>query len=251
MEHAPLPRRGEPRASYWNIGCAAANTALAGLIRASLRDVRARAVVQLASDAAAHVFLPTQGWLVAAKLDPDGARQIVDFVLPGQAFDPASASAAIAATDVVALGHVRLATIPRDAWQRYLIAHPPASALFARQAAAGYARMAERMLRLGKSSAQTRLAHAICELCLRTDPFGLVPGRTFHLPVTQHVLGEFVGLSAVHVNRTIRAMTQAGVLDYHGQLEIVIHDMTALAAMAQIDIAEFKAAIIPASFCGG
>lgn len=248
MEHAPWPRKGDPLGAYWNIGCPAANADLAALIRASLRDVRARGAVQLAGDAAAHIFLPTQGWLVAAKLDPDGARQIVDFVLPGQAFDPASASPAIAATDLTALGHVRLAMIPRAAWRRYLVAHPSAWALFARQTAASYARMAERMLRLGKSSAETRLAHAICELCLRTDPFGLVPGRAFHLPLTQPVLGEFVGLSAVHVNRTIRAMTRAGVLEYRGHIEIVIHDLSALAAMAKIDIDEFKAAIIPAAF---
>ncbi len=245
MEHAPWAKKGHPVAAHWNMGCAHANAAFAGLIRLSLREMRARSLLQLAGDRAHHVFLPFAGWLVAAKVDPDGARQIVDFVLPGEVFDPATASTALAAADVAALGDVRLAVIPRDAWHRYLATHHAAWALFTRQGAAGYARMAERMLRLGKSSAQTRIAYAICELCLRADPFGLVADRAFHLPMTQQVLGEYVGLSSVHVNRTIRAMAQAGVLDYRGQLEVIIHDLAALAATAQIDPAELKAAIIP------
>ena len=40
-------------------------------------------------------------------------------------------------------------------------------------------------------------------------------------------------------------MARAGVLDYRGQLEVIIHDLAALAATAQIDPAELKAAIIP------
>ncbi|WP_439139634.1 Crp/Fnr family transcriptional regulator [Roseicyclus sp.] len=227
------------------MGCPNANAAFAGLIGHSIREMRARCVLQLAGDKARYVFLPFEGWLVVSKVDPDGARQIVDFVLPGDAFDPASARAAIAAADVAALDHVRLAVIPRDGWHRYLAAHHAAWALFSRQTAAGYSRMAERMLRLGKSSAETRIAYAMCELCLRVNPFGLVAGRAFRLPLTQQVLGEYVGLSSVHVNRTIRAMARAGVLDYRGQIEVMIHDLPALAAMAQIDPEELKIAIIP------
>lgn len=245
MEHAPWSKNGHPVAAYWNMGCPNANAAFAELIRVSRRDMRARCVMQLASERARHVFLPFAGWLVAAKVDPDGARQIVDFVLPGDVFDPATASTAIAAVDVAAVDNVQLAMIPRNAWHGYLETHHAAWALSVRQTAAGYGRMAERMLRLGKSSAETRIAYAICELCLRADPFGLVADRAFHLPLTQQVLGEYVGLSSVHVNRTIRAMARAGVLDYHGQLEVIIHDLAALAAMAQIDPAELRAAIIP------
>ncbi|MBF9046049.1 helix-turn-helix domain-containing protein [Rhodobacterales bacterium LSUCC0031] len=245
MEHAPWSQKGHPFAAYWNLGCAEANAAFAHLIKQLLRETRGRCVLQLAGDPSAYVFLPVEGWLMTAKVDPDGARQIVDFALPGDVLDPASASMAYAAADVVTLGRGRLAMIPREGWQRYLVAHPSAAGLFARQSAARYARMAERMLRLGKSSGETRIAYAICELFLRANPFGLVTHTPFHLPVTQQVLGEFVGLSSVHVNRTIRAMARAGVLTYRGQLDVVIHDLPTLAAMAQIDPTELQATIIP------
>lgn len=245
MEHMPWAIKGHPVCADWNMGSVDANAGLAILLRHGLRDVAARRVLQLASDAADHVFLPIEGWLAASRVDPDGARQIVDFVLPGVAFDPASAQATIAAVDVMSLGRAKVAMIPRAAWQRYLIDHPAAWDVFARQTAAGYARLAERMLRLGKSSAETRIAYAIWELCLRARPFGLTAGQTIGLPLTQQVLGEFVGLSSVHVNRTLRAMVGAGVLDYRGQIEIDIHDLSALAGMAQIEPCALHAAIIP------
>lgn len=247
MEHAPWFKTGHAVGVHWNMGAPDANAALLGLIKMSLRLTRARCVLQLANYRAGHVFLPLEGWLVVSKLDPEGARMIVDFVLPGHAFDPASASAAVAAADVAALDNGRVAAIPRAAWQRYLAAHPPARVLFSRQRAAGYARLAERMLRLGKSRAETKMAYAICELGLRANPLGLVAGQGFRLPLTQHALGEYLGLSSVHVNRTIRAMARAGLLAYRGQLEIVIHDLAGLAALAQVDLPELQAAIIPAS----
>lgn len=246
MEHAPRILRGQPAAAYWAVQCPQAAEALAGLIKASLRDVGAKSMLQMASDTSRRVYFLLEGWLVVSKMTPDGARQIVDFVLPGHVFDPASATEILSATDLGALTDARIAGIPREDWARYLARHPKARDLVARQAAAGYARLAERLLRLGTGSAQTRIAYALCELCLRSSPFGLVSGAGFHLPMTQQVLGDFVGLSSVHVSRTMRGLSAQGVLGYRDHMEIVIHDREKLVTIAQIDPDDLRAEIIPA-----
>lgn len=246
MEHAPGILRGQPAAAYWALGCPQAAEALAALIRVSLREVRAKAVLQIASDISHSVYFLVEGWLAVSKMTPEGGRQIVDFVLPGQVFDPGSASEGLACADVAALTDARLAAIPREEWVRYLSRHPEAQERVTRQAAAGYARMAERLLRLGTGSAETRISYALSELCLRSCPFGLVSGAVFHLPLTQQSLGDFVGLSSVHVSRTLRRLTEQGVLGYRAHMEVVIHDKAALAALAQIEPDDLRAEIIAA-----
>jgi CRP-like cAMP-binding protein len=246
MEHAPRILRGQPAAAYWALCCPRASEALAALIKASLRDIRAKSMLQIASDTSRRVYFLLEGWLIISKMTPEGARQIVDFVLPGHVFDPASATEFLSSTDVGTLTDARIAVIPRDDWTRYLAQHQKAQDLVTRHAAASYARMAERLLRLGTGCAQTRIAYALSELCLRSSPFGLVSGAEFRLPMTQQVLGDFVGLSSVHVSRTMRGLMDQRVLSYRDHMDIVIHDSDRLAAIAQIAPDDLRAEIIPA-----
>lgn len=112
---------------------------------------------------------------------------------------------------------------------------------------ASHARIAERLLRVGKGHAEARIAYAICELCLRTTKTGLVEGNGFHLPLTQQVLGDFVGLSSVHVSRTLRRLRRQKVLETSDHLDIVIHNVDKLAEIAEIDLDDLRMEIIPSA----
>jgi CRP-like cAMP-binding protein len=101
------------------------------------------------------------------------------------------------------------------------------------------------MLRLGKGSAETRIAYAIIELCIRLGMIGKVPDCGFHIPLTQQQLGEFVGLSSVHVCRTMRRLTRLGVISMEGHMDITIHNMDALAEIAGVDPDALENEIIP------
>jgi len=247
MEHSPFFPKGRPAAAYWPLRCRKAADALSALIDASLRDIRSRSVLQLASDSSQSVYFQLEGWLVISKMNMNGNRQIVDFLLPGDVFDPASASPILSSTDVSAQTEGRVAVIPRDDWRRFLASHPEGQLILNRRSAASYAAMAERLLRLGNGKAETRIAYAICELGLRANDIGLAAGADFHLPLTQQDLGDFVGLSSVHVSRTIGRLVGQGVLSYGGHMDIVIHDMDALAEIAEIDPHDLRAEIIIAA----
>lgn len=211
----------------------------------TVKDVARYRSLQLSSEHTQSIFFVLAGWLVISKSTEDGQRQIVDFVLPGEVFDPGSAKAKQSSTDLTALTRAKVSIIPRTSWQELLGAHPRLQQILNRRTAASYARISERLFRVGKAKAETRIAYAICELCLRSTDLGLVDGTEFHLPFTQQVLGDFLGLSSIHVSRTLRRLRRANIVMTGDHLDIVIEDVGRLAEVAGVDLDDLRAEIIP------
>lgn len=68
------------------------------------------------------------------------------------------------------------------------------------------------MLNVGRRDARTRMAHLLCEFALRMEKAGLASGNGFELPITQEQLADAVGLTPVHVNRTLKALEATGLI---------------------------------------
>ena len=87
---------------------------------------------------------------------------------------------------------------------------------------------------LGLHDGLGRFAHLICELAVRLKSVGLSDGKRFDLPLTQGEAGDFLGLSLVHVNRTLMVLREMKLLEWrHGRVEIF--DWDRLAEVAQFD----------------
>lgn len=74
---------------------------------------------------------------------------------------------------------------------------------------------------------EERLAHLLCELLVRLSVVDLTHGGSFTLPLTQEELGEALGVSTVHVNRTLQALRARNLLEYEGR-SVVVRDWDAL-----------------------
>lgn len=190
-------------------------------------------------------FYVIDGWLAVSKSLQDGEHQILEFILPGETFDPTGADGKTSFVDVKALCDTTVIAIDRSAWSRLLRDHPDLWQAESRRDIAAQARQSERMLRLGKSSAETRIAYVLIELCLRLASLGSTDGRAFHVPLSQQQLGDFVGLSAVHVCRTMRRMSRNGLISTGDHMDILIHDASALEDLAGIEVATLRTQIIP------
>ncbi|WP_371038631.1 Crp/Fnr family transcriptional regulator [Rhodosalinus sp. FB01] len=224
----------------WDIADPQAAQALRALIEATRRNIPADRTLSVSCKQGTAICFVVSGWLVLSKSTMEGHRQIIDILLPGDVFDPRSAGGEHATADLWALTDVTLSSIPRGDWQRLLGAHADAHWLVDDLFALRDARMAERMLRLGRSNADCRIAYALLELGLRTSTSGLVGEKQFHIPMTQQVLGDFVGLSSVHVCRTFRRFERQNILSVSDHMDIVVHDLDALAVIAEIDLEELR-----------
>jgi CRP-like cAMP-binding protein len=72
------------------------------------------------------------------------------------------------------------------------------------------------MLNVGRREAYGRTAHLLCEMVSRLRAVGLVQNDTCELPITQSELGDAMGLSTVHVNRTLQDLRAAGLISLKG-----------------------------------
>src|SRR3954469_557725 len=70
----------------------------------------------------------------------------------------------------------------------------------------------EWMLCLGRREAHGRMAHLLCELYVRLKAVGLTNGDGYAFPLTQAEWGDALGLSTVHVNRTLQDLRGAGLI---------------------------------------
>jgi CRP-like cAMP-binding protein len=66
--------------------------------------------------------------------------------------------------------------------------------------------------RLGQQSASQRIAHLLLEVRTRLAQVGLAGENSFPLPISQNIIAQLLGLSLVHLNRTLRQMRQEGLI---------------------------------------
>lgn len=90
------------------------------------------------------------------------------------------------------------------------------------------------MAGLGRRSPIGHLSHLICELYTRLEIVGLAGNNVLELPLTQGEIADLLGLSIVHVNRTIQDLRSTGVVSWRGGT-ITIVDQARLTALADFD----------------
>lgn len=72
------------------------------------------------------------------------------------------------------------------------------------------------LVSMGRTFAESHLAHFLCEIYLRLEVVGRAGGHRMKLPVTQQELGDILGVSAVHANRTVQALRADHLIEWTG-----------------------------------
>jgi CRP-like cAMP-binding protein len=180
-------------------------------------------------------YVVLEGWLVRSLTLPDGRRQIVDFLLPGDIVGCFARPTDSGVEEVSNLTAARLAPLPANRLKA--LREESCHLAFALIAASvsGYDRLMDQVLRLGRLAAYERTAHLLLDLLIRLQRAGLANGDHYSLPVTQGELADALGLSQVHLNRVIRAMTRDGLVEIKGRAvrtSITVCDVQRLAEVA-------------------
>ena len=180
------------------------------------------------------VMIVRDGWACVCKTVPGGRRQIIDFLVPGDVFGLGSGLLRKMDRDLVTVTEVEVAEISFQMlaatfrqWSR--IASAMRWAL-ARQAAI----VQEHVVDIGQRSAPVRAAHLLLELGARVELVRRGTEAGFACPLTQHDLADALGLTAIHVNRTLRVLRERGLVAFqNGQVEFLDH--AGLARFARFD----------------
>ncbi|MGI4977376.1 MAG: Crp/Fnr family transcriptional regulator [Janthinobacterium lividum] len=149
-------------------------------------------------------FLVQAGVAMRYRSLPDGRRQIMTFLIPGDLCNPHMFLLAAMDHSIATLTPVRIATLSHAALLETFATRPRVSAALWWSRLQEESMLRERIVSLGRRDARGRVAHLLCELLWRYDAMGLAEGETYRLPLTQTELGDAVGLTPVHVNRVLR-----------------------------------------------
>jgi CRP-like cAMP-binding protein len=166
----------------------------------------------------------------------DGRRQIVGFNFPGDIFDAQSFLLNRMDHSILALTHCRIAVIAHETLRRVFEEYPRIGLAVWKDSLIDAAIFRQWVTNIGRRDALARSAHLLCETYARMASVGLVAENSVHWPMTQVELADALGISAVHVNRTLQQLRKMGVASIERQ-RLTIHDWPRLKAIADFDAA--------------
>lgn len=155
------------------------------------------------------------GWACRFRMLPDGRRQIFDFILPGDLFGVYFGPGAVALSTAVTLT-VALTADASPLWAavRDRADEFPGLANCCRAAVSlAEARLLDQLMRVGRQTAYERTASLILEFFHRLRHAGLAEGDVIPMPLTQETIADALGLSVVHLNRTLQQLRRDRLIE--------------------------------------
>ena len=201
---------------------------------ANARDIPARHDLIRDGDPSGPLFVILEGWACRYKMLPDGGRQITAFLLPGDFCDMHGAELDKMDHSIATLTRSRVAMIPRAKMAELSATRPAITRAFWRMQLIDEGVLRAWIVSMGRRDSFHRVAHLLCELCVRTQSINLVNSERYELPISQIVLADALGLTPVHINRVLRDLRLHGVMERHARL-LVIVDLIELGVVAGFD----------------
>lgn len=202
-------------------------------LRLGRRSLPAKSAIYREGEIALHYYTLFDGWAFRYKVMPDGKRQILSFLLPGD-----SISYQLMRTDrlrfsIQALTEVSLCVFERDTLRRYVAARPllveRLDRLTLREIAAGD----DRLVDLGRRSAHERISGFLLQLYHRLRCRNRAADGTFDFPLRQHHLADALGLTPVHVSRVLKDLKSDGLVTIRNA-RLTLHDLPMLSKLSGI-----------------
>ncbi|MEE7439374.1 Crp/Fnr family transcriptional regulator [Methylobacterium oryzae] len=200
------------------------------------RMVAARTDIIHEGDDPRAITVILEGWACRYRQFANGRRQIVSLLLPGDPCDPHIFLLDEMDHAIGAITPVLLGQISGPAMRDVIARSPRLDMAFHREALATAAIQREWTVSLGSRTGIERLAHLFCEVHARLAAIGLSDGNTCAMPMTQNDLGDAMGQTSVHINRTLQELRGMGLITLRSR-RLTIHDPTALARLAHFDTA--------------
>ncbi len=179
-----------------------------------------------------YFYTLKSGLACAIKTLADGQRQVLDIFIPGQIIGLQEIGLKNSFTEFRALTNIKAHSFPKQSLTNIFEKSPKLTKVFFSIMAREQAMLIERIVNIGRRNAPERLAHFIVEMKMRLSSCAC----DFHLPINQSLIGDALGISSVHVSRTLKYLRDSGLID-NQQGYIVIKDLDGLINLSSFDSA--------------
>jgi CRP-like cAMP-binding protein len=182
-------------------------------------------------------YVMQSGWGCSFKILRDGARQIITFPIPGDLIGLRSvllktsdhAFSVITDAQVCRISIARLTAMIEE--------FPRLGTAIMWATSRDEAITVEHLASIGRRTSLERTAHFFLELRDRLQLVGLASATEYDCPLSQYVIADVLGLSAIHVNRVLRQLRELKLLTFQDHV-VTVHDAAGLAELAGYDAIE-------------
>lgn len=165
---------------------------------------------------------------------PNGTRQFTSLNIPGDFVDLHSFLLRRMDHGIVALGPCSIAKCSHASLREATSRYPHLTRSLWLDTLVDGAIHRQWVVSMGRRDTLGRLAHLACEHYVRLEAVGLAAAGRFDFPASQAQIGDVLGVSTVHVNRTLQELRASGVVTWE-RSQVTIHDWNRLAGMAGFD----------------
>ena len=198
------------------------------------RRVGAGRNLVLVGDRLTECHLILKGFAYRYRTLGDGQRQIISFEVPGDLCDLHGFLLGKADHAVSTLTPCEVATLPREVLTEWVENRPAVAQALWRGTLVDAAVSRAWMLNIARCTVRGRIAYLLCEVLGRLQAVGLTEDDGCTLPVPPAEIADALGLSVVHVNRTLQSLRAEGlVTSDDGQ--VTIDDLPGLQAASEFD----------------
>jgi len=199
-----------------------------------VREYRADQVIIRRGQEVNESVLLLDGWIARTKDLADGGRQISELQFSGDFTDMHGFTLKRLDHNLATITPCRIALAPHDRIRETLAAFPHLGRIYWLMTNIDAAIHREWTVSLGRRSAFGRMAHLFCEIRERLNVVGLAENDAFEFPLTQQELGECLGLTAVHVNRTLQELRRRGLIEVESRRARIL-DLPGLKSAGEFD----------------
>lgn len=183
----------------------------------SLHSIPARRLILHPKEWSEFVPIICSGWAMSSIALPDGRRQIISFLLPGDIVSVGSLLSPISGQSVEAITEVTYRKFKRAEIKELLFGRfDLLEKLFSLWNEAK-TRSDQLALDLGRRRADERIARLILRLSEKVAKRSLVRSQTFDFPLRQRHIADATGLTPVHVSKILGELQRAGLIEINSR----------------------------------
>lgn len=201
---------------------------------ADVREYRADQTVVRRNRELSESLLLLNGWMARTKDLADGGRQISELQFSGDFTDLHGFTLKRLDHNVVTITPCRIGVVPHERIRALIERFPHLGRVYWLMTNLDAAIHREWTVSLGRRSALARMAHLFCEILVRLGVSGLAENDSYEFPLTQQELGECLGLTAVHVNRTLQELRRRDLIEVENRRARIL-DLPRLKSAGEFD----------------
>jgi CRP/FNR family transcriptional regulator, anaerobic regulatory protein len=171
-------------------------------------------IIQEEGKPADSIYLLAGGWATSSIFLPDGERQIVSIHLPGDLLGMSNTVLALAAETLTAVTAVEVFRISHTDLFSFYRKHPRLAAALFLQDQKQSVGLIDRLAAVGRTSSARRLTSLLLNIHDRIALTQPDNGTILEVPVTQVDLADALGMTPIHMNRVIKELKAANLIDY-------------------------------------